>query len=280
MPCLSDQARQPCVRVRPPISDSSRRPRDRVSRPRRPYPPAAYRQTGLARCPRIPQCECRRAGRLRAAGKPCSRTKSWGRSRRNSDLVDWRLLRVVPQRITQRDLGRVGPKLCVLLLAVGAGAFLRDLAPERDVNRNLVLAHRLHAGFACHRLFNIGRELLLLVLLPLDLTLTELRHYLAGEQFKRLADMLVPVTSALLDEHRLIHAGLLEMPQVRSQLIRRADAVIGAGRGQRVPRLFEIGPNVGAAGLVFAKDIMMRQSVTEEPQAILAAAARFHFVRV
>src|SRR6476659_1808334 len=65
-----------------------------------------------------------------------------------------------------------------------------------------------------------------------------------------------------------------------SQLIRRADAVICAGRRQGVPCLFEIGPDIGTAGLVLAEDIVMRQAVTEEAQSILAAAARFHFVGV
>ena len=46
--------------------------------------------------------------------------------------------------------------------------------------------------------------------------------------------MLVPVAAALLDEHDLVDAGFLEMPQMGAQLVRRADAVIGAGRRQRM----------------------------------------------
>src|SRR5258708_21618529 len=88
------------------------------------------------------------------------------------------------------------------------------------------------------------------------------------------------VAPALLDEHGLVDATFLEMPQVRPQLLRRADAVLGAGRRQRMPRLFEIGPDVSAARLVLAEDVMMRQPVAEESQAVLAAAARFQLVRV
>ena len=73
------------------------------------------------------------------------------------------------------------------------------------------------------------------------------------------------VAAALLDEHGLVDAGFLKMPQMGPQLIRRADAVIGAGRRQRMPRLFEIGPDVGAARFVLAEDIMMRKAVAEKP---------------
>ena len=90
----------------------------------------------------------------------------------------------------------------------------------------------------------------------------------------------MPVAAALLDEHGLVDAGFLEVAQVGAQLIGGADAVIGAGRRQRMPGLFEIGPDVGAARFVLAEDIMMRQAVAEKPQAVLAAAARFHLVRV
>src|ERR1700730_556468 len=70
------------------------------------------------------------------------------------------------------------------------------------------------------------------------------------------------------------------MPQMGSQLVRRADAVIGASRRQRMPGLFEIGPDIRTPRLVLAEDVMMRQAVAEEPQAILAAAARFLFIGV
>src|SRR4030088_3286610 len=65
-----------------------------------------------------------------------------------------------------------------------------------------------------------------------------------------------------------------------AQLIRRADAVVGAGRRQRMPRLFEVGPDVGAARFVLPEDIMMREAITEETQTILAAAARFRLISV
>src|SRR5712671_138986 len=68
------------------------------------------------------------------------------------------------------------------------------------------------------------------------------------------------------------------MPQMRAQLVRRADAMIGAGRWQRMARFLEISPDVGAAGLVLAEDVVMGEAIAEETQAVLAAAARFHLV--
>src|SRR6267154_5638259 len=65
-----------------------------------------------------------------------------------------------------------------------------------------------------------------------------------------------------------------------AQLIRRADAVVGAGRRQRMPRLFEVGPDVGAARFVLPEDIMMREAIAEETQTVLAAAARFRLISV
>src|SRR5438105_302864 len=88
------------------------------------------------------------------------------------------------------------------------------------------------------------------------------------------------VATALLHEHGLVDAGLLKLPQMRSELVRRADAVIGAGRRQRMPRLLEIGPDVGTSRSVFAEDVVMRQAVAEEAQAVFAAAARFRLIRM
>src|SRR6202022_3953527 len=91
--------------------------------------------------------------------------------------------------IAQGDLGGIGPQLGVLFLAFGAGAFFRDLAAERDVNRYLLVAHRFCHLFARHRLFDVGRELFLLSLLALDFALPEFRHYIFGEQFECFTDM-------------------------------------------------------------------------------------------
>src|SRR6266478_6928947 len=182
--------------------------------------------------------------------------------------------------IAERDLRGVRPELSVLLLPLRAGAVLGDLAAERNVDRDVLVAHRFHGLFARQGLLDIRREFFLFLLLALDFARLELRHHLVGEQCQRLADVLVLVVAALLDEHGLIDAGFLEMPQMRPQLIGCADAVIGAGRRQSVARFFEIGPDVGAAGLVLAENIMMREPIAEEAQAVLAAAARFFLVRM
>src|SRR6202158_3895871 len=47
-----------------------------------------------------------------------------------------------------------------------------------------------------------------------------------------------------------------------------------------MPGLFEISPDVSASRFVLAEDIMMRQAVAEEAQAVFTAAERFHFVWV
>src|SRR5260370_7399208 len=126
----------------------------------------------------------------------------------------------------------------------------------------------------------MGRELLLFPLFPRDFALPKFRHDFLCEQFKRLANVLVLVAAALLNERGLVDARLLELTQMSSQLIRRADAVIGAGRRQCMPRLLEIGPDIGASRLVFAEDIMMRQAIAKEAQAVFAPAARFPFARI
>src|SRR5213075_3169200 len=113
---------------------------------------------------------------------------------------------IVPQRIAQGYLGSIGPQFGVLLLALGAGAFLGDLAAERDKDRNLLVTHRLHRLPARHRLFDIGRELFLLPLSPRDITLPKFRHDFFCEQFQRFANVLMLVAAALLDEHGLVDA--------------------------------------------------------------------------
>src|SRR5258708_31691973 len=109
----------------------------------------------------------------------------------------------------------------------------------------------------------MGRELLLLPLFPRDFALPKFRHDLLCEQFKRLANVLVLVAATLLNVHGLVDARLLELTQMGSQLIGRADAVIGAGRRQCMPRLLEIGPDIGASPLLVTEVIMICQTMAK-----------------
>ena len=108
--------------------------------------------------------------------------------------------------IAERYLGGIGPQFGILFLAFGAGAFFGDFSPERDVDRYLLVTHRLHGALAFHRHRDIRRELFLLLLFMHDFARPKFRHHIAGEQFERFADMLVLVAAALLDEHGLVDA--------------------------------------------------------------------------
>jgi hypothetical protein len=103
----------------------------------------------------------------------------------------------------------------------------------------------------------------------------ELGHDFASEQLERLADVVVPVLAALLDEDRLVHAGILEDAEHLAELRRRADAA-GAGAERLGPDLIAHGlvaiPDVRAPRRVLAEHVMMRQRELEEPEAVVATA--------
>ena len=98
--------------------------------------------------------------------------------------------------------------------AAACSAIWRPSAIDR---RDLVVGQRLHPLLALHRRLDVGRELLGLALHALGFVLLELAHHLAGEQLERLADVLVPVAAALLDEGHLVDAALVELAQVLAQ---------------------------------------------------------------
>ena len=87
-------------------------------------------------------------------------------------------------------------------------------------------------------------------------------HHLFGEQFQRLADMLVAVIAGLLHEHYLVHARVLQSLQVFAYLGRVADS------GRRFIFLrhvaLKILPNVEFSGHVAARNIEMAEGVAEE----------------
>ena len=96
------------------------------------------------------------------------------------------------------------------------------LAAERDEARDLVLGQRRHFLFPRHSLLDERSKLFLLALGPRFLARVEFGQHLAREQFERLADMVVPVLTALLDKGNCVSR------DARLRLIgalRRLDAV-------------------------------------------------------
>ena len=98
---------------------------------------------------------------------------------------------------------------------------------------------------------------------------------LGGEQLQRLADVLVAVLAALLDEDGLVDAGVLEAPRF-ARIVGRADAAGAASQhlgAQLVAHGHELVPDVGAARPVLAEDVVVAQGELEEAEAVGAAAA-------
>src|SRR5207247_10810352 len=93
-----------------------------------------------------------------------------------------------------------------------------------------------------------GPQLLDLVLPSLRLLLPEFGHDLAGEQLERFADVVVPVLAALLDEDRLIHAGVLEEAQRLAKLSGSADAPGALAQ--------HLGPDLIAHGQILVPDVV------------------------
>src|SRR5437870_8955200 len=77
---------------------------------------------------------------------------------------------------------------------------------------------------AGERALDVRRQLLGLPTPARLVPLLELRQDARGEQLERLADVLVAVVPALLDEDSLVDAGFLEDAQVVAHLLGRADA--------------------------------------------------------
>ena len=88
---------------------------------------------------------------------------------------------------------------------VSCGPF-GHLAAERDEARNLFIGQRRHFLFPHHRLFDKRRKLFPLSLGPRFLPLIEFGQHFSCKKFERVADMIVPVLTALLDKGNLIDA--------------------------------------------------------------------------
>ena len=85
-----------------------------------------------------------------------------------------------------------------------------DLAAERNEARDHVLGKGRHFHFPHHRLLDERRKLFLLALDPCFLAHIKFGQHFACEQLERLADMIVPVLTALLDKGDLIDARILK----------------------------------------------------------------------
>lgn len=140
-------------------------------------------------------------------------------------------------------------------------------------------ASGLRANLPRHRRLDGRGERLGLFRQPLSLVLLEFRHHVRGEQLEQLADVLVPVAAALLDEDDLVDASVLEAAQVLAHLLRRADAAAD-GVFHRLARRLELSPDIGAAGRVDADAIVVGEPEAKEPEPVLAATARLGFILV
>src|SRR5207244_4858545 len=92
--------------------------------------------------------------------------------------------------------------------------------------------------------------------------LLELRQDARGEQLERLADVLVAVVPALLDEDRLVDAGFLEDAQVVAHLLGRANGRAAARHRNLVAA--EGLPDARPPRHVAAEEVVVAERVAEE----------------
>jgi hypothetical protein len=180
------------------------------------------------------------------------------------------------ERVCGRDRDRAA--------AVGADERRGRLAAEGLDARDRGVVERRHPRLARQCSFDIGRELAPFFGFADFVALLELGHDPLSKDFERLADMLVAVGSALLDEHDLVDPGLLAAAQMRPQLVGGADAAAPGILRQLVLDLQKALPEIGPAGSVLAEERVIAERVAEEaepvepapadPLAILAKIAR------
>ena len=108
--------------------------------------------------------------------------------------------------------------------AVGVEQRRRCFAAEGFDTRDQSIVERRHLWFARQCGFDVGHQLAMLFGIAHLVARPEFGHDIRGKDLKRLADMLVAIGAALLDEHDLVDAGFLVARQMRAQLIRGADA--------------------------------------------------------
>src|SRR3989442_15647533 len=141
---------------------------------------------------------------------------------------------------------KTGKRLRIRLSAV-IGPRARDEVPAvgldcREVPR---LGWRRAPG---QRTLDVRRELLCLPPPARLVPLLEFRHDTRREQLERLADVLMAVVPALLDEDRLVDARLLERPQAVTHLLGGADAGAASRHGDVIAA--EGLPDAGLPGYV------------------------------
>ena len=80
-----------------------------------------------------------------------------------------------------------------------------------------------------------------------------------GKDLERLADMLVAIGAALLNEHDLVDPGLLVAGQVRAQLVGGADPAASGIVRQLILDLQKALPEVRAPRAMFAKESVVAE---------------------
>src|SRR5580704_14434892 len=133
---------------------------------------------------------------------------------------------------------------------------------------------RRHLLLALERRFYERRQLGLLLGIACHLIRLQGWHHFRGKELQRIADMLVLVAAALLNEHHLVDARLLVALQMLGELGRRADAAPLPDGRQLVLGRLEALPHVGDARLMMAIDIVVAERIAEELEALGAPASR------
>src|SRR6516165_10370655 len=164
--------------------------------------------------------------------------------------------------------------------AVGIEKRRWRLAAEGFDARDRGVVERRQTRFARQRGFDKGLELAPLFAFAHRVALLELGHDALGKDLERLADVLVAISAALLDEHDLVDAGLLIARQMRTRLAGGADAAAPGIVRQLVLDLQKALPEIGAARPVLAKQRVIAERVAKEAKPVEPATDRFALVRV
>src|SRR6266550_5205020 len=155
--------------------------------------------------------------------------------------------------------------------AVGALVLLHDGAAVGRDRGHGARRDRRRPLLALERRCDEGSELRLLPGVARRLVGLQDGHHLGSEQVQRIADVLVLVAAALLDEYDLIDAGILVALEMLGEFGRRADAAALPDRRQLVLGRLEALPYIGDARLVVAVDVVVAERIAEELEAFGAA---------
>src|SRR4029078_2943958 len=131
-----------------------------------------------------------------------------------------------------------------------------------------------HHGLALERGLDVRRKLRALSFLSLGFPALELGHHLGSKALQRLADVLVAIAPALLDEDGLVDARVGEHPQRSAQLVRLSDAAGAAAEhlgAQFVTHGDVLLPDVGPPGRVAPERVEVAERELDAADTVDAA---------